>query len=54
MAAACSVGGGRIGFGMVLEVRPLWVEAGCYLQELHGVEMSQDYTPHGIAVHILI
>ena len=31
-----------------------WVEAMCYLQETHGVDMLQNYTPQGIAVHILI
>jgi hypothetical protein len=30
------------------------VEAVCYLQETHGVDMLQDYTSQGIAVHILI
>jgi hypothetical protein len=30
------------------------VEAVCYLQETHGVNISQDYTSQGIAVHILI
>jgi hypothetical protein len=30
------------------------VEAVCYLQETHGVDMSHDYTSQGIAVHILI
>jgi hypothetical protein len=30
------------------------VETVCYLQETHGVDMLQDYTSQGIAVHILI
>jgi hypothetical protein len=30
------------------------VEAVCYLQETHGVDMLQNYTSQGIAVHILI
>jgi hypothetical protein len=30
------------------------VEAMCYLQETHGLDMLQNYTPQGIAVHILI
>jgi hypothetical protein len=35
-------------------IDPFWVEAMCYLQETHGVNMLQNYTPQGIAVHILI
>jgi hypothetical protein len=30
------------------------VEAICYLQETHGVDMLQNYTSQGIAIHILI
>jgi hypothetical protein len=30
------------------------VEVVCYLQETHGVDILQDYTSQGIAVHILI
>ena len=30
------------------------VEAMCYLQETHGVDMLHNYTPQGIAFHILI
>jgi hypothetical protein len=35
-------------------IDPFQVEAMCYLQETHGVDMLQNYTPQGIAVHILI
>jgi hypothetical protein len=31
-----------------------WVEAMCHLQEIHGVDMLQDYASQGIAVHVLI
>jgi hypothetical protein len=31
-----------------------WVEVVCYLRETHGVDMLQNYTSQGIAVHILI
>jgi hypothetical protein len=31
-----------------------WVEAMCYLQETHGVDMLQNYTSQGIVVDILI
>jgi hypothetical protein len=54
MAATGSVGGGRVGFGMVLEVRLISGGGVCYLQETHGVDILQDYTSQGIAVHILI
>jgi hypothetical protein len=35
-------------------IDPFQVEAMCYLQETHDVDMLQNYTPQGIAVHILI
>jgi hypothetical protein len=35
-------------------IDPFQVEAMCYLQEVHGVYMLQNYTPQGIAGHILI
>jgi hypothetical protein len=35
-------------------IDPFWVEAMCYLQETHGVDMLQNYTPQGIVVDILI
>jgi hypothetical protein len=36
------------------KIDPFRVEVMCYLQETHGVDMLQNYTPQGIAVHILI
>jgi hypothetical protein len=35
-------------------IDPFRVEAMCYLQETHGVDMLQNYTPQGIVVDILI
>jgi hypothetical protein len=35
-------------------IDPFWVEAIFYVQETHGVDMLKNYTPQGIAVHILI
>ena len=35
-------------------IHPFQVEAIFYVQETHGVEMLKNYTPQGIAVHILI
>jgi hypothetical protein len=35
-------------------IDPFRVEAMCYLQETHDVDMLQNYTPRGIAVHIRI
>ena len=35
-------------------IDPFRVEAIFYVQETHGVDMLKNYTPQGIAVHILI
>ena len=54
MATTCSVGGGRVEFELVCRIDPFRVEAMCYLQETHGVDMLQKYNSQGIAIHILI
>jgi hypothetical protein len=35
------------------KIDPFRIEAVCYLQETHGVDMLQNYTPRGIVIHIL-
>jgi hypothetical protein len=54
MEAACSFGGGPLSLVWFSKIDLFRVEAMYYLQETHGVDMLQNYTPQGIAVHILI
>jgi hypothetical protein len=54
MATTCSVVGVVLSLVWFGRVDPFRVEAMCYLQETHGVDMLQNYTPQGIVVDILI